>query len=500
MAVETAIRDDTDAVEVPAIRWRVLVGVGGALAVVLVSLGGRYGYYRDELYYVLCGRHPAWGYPDQPPLTPVLARLTTEIGNGSLTIFRLPCAVAMVTVAVVAGLIARELGGERFAQLLAAIACATGMIVLLAGHVLVTLTIDLPVWVVTSWLVVRLLRTRDERLWLAIGVVTAVGLLNKQLPLVFLLGLGVGMLLSPAARPLLLSRWMLLGGLVAAVAWAPVLAWQAGNGWPQFTLAREIGRSAGGLDARVGFLVVQLMLFSLGATYLWMTGLLRLWRDPRWRVYRPLAWAWVVVMVFFLLTGAQIHYAAGTYPVLIAAGAVAIERRLRARLIALVAVCVTALLTVPATLPVLSPTALAASPWAGLGQIQLDSVGWPGFVEQVAAAYRSIPAAQRADAVIFTANYAEAGAIDMYGPDLGLPPAYSGHNALAAWGPPASATAFVVVVWDEEPPDAFFSGCRMVGQVQGPVGNQETDRASISVCAGPKGGWTAVWPSLSHLD
>jgi 4-amino-4-deoxy-L-arabinose transferase-like glycosyltransferase len=496
----TATRETVATVRLPSFRWRSLALVAGVLAVVLISLSGRYGFHRDELYFLVCGRHPAWGYPDQPPLTPLLARVSAAIGHGSLPVFRLPSVIAVAAVTMLAGLIAREFGGARFAQLLTAIACATSTFVLIAGHLLETMTVDLLVWTALSWLVVRLLRTRDERLWLAIGLVAAVGLLNKQLPLVLLLGIGLGLLISADARPLLFNRWLLGGALPAALAWAPVLAWQAANGWPQFTIAHQISDEYGSLGNRLGFVAVQFVLFSLGATYLWVTGLLRLWRDPRWLPYRPLAWAWIVVIIALLLTGAQTYYAAGIYPVLIAAGAVAVEGRSRARVIALVAVCATSLLTVPAALPVLPATALADSPWSGLGETQLETVGWPGFVDQVAAAYRSIPAGPRAEAGIFTANYGEAGAIDRYGPDRGLPEAYSGHNGMAAWGPPSTATAPVVVVWEDDSPGDYFSGCRLTGKVRGPVSNEETDRASIYVCAGPIGGWDAAWPRLSHLS
>jgi Dolichyl-phosphate-mannose-protein mannosyltransferase len=496
----TATRDKVETVELPAIGWRGLALVSGVLAVVLVPLNARYGFHRDELYFIVCGHHLAWGYPDQPPLTPVIARVMAAVGHGSLPVFRLPSVIAVAAVTVLAGLIAREFGGHRFAQMLAAITCAAGTFVLAAGHLLETITVDLLAWVTMSWLAVRLLRTRNERLWLGIGTAAGIGLLNKQLPLVLLLGLVVGMLASADARDLLFSRWALVGGVLAAAAWAPVLGWQASHDWPQLTLARQIADEYGGLGGRLGFIAIQFVLFSLGATYLWVTGLLKLWRDPRWRPYRPLAWAHAVVIAVFLITAAQVYYAAGIYPMLIAAGAVAIEGRPRARLVAVIAVCVTSLLTLPASLPVLPAKTLAASPWAGLGETQLETVGWPGLVDQVVAVYRSIPADQRAGAGIFTANYGEAGAIDLYGPARGLPPAYSGQNALAAWGPPAASTSPVIVVWEDDSPDAYFSGCRPAGKIHGPVSNEETDRASIYVCTGPIGGWDAAWPKLAHLS
>lgn len=222
------------------VAWRPLLVVVGALAALQVALGGRYGYHRDELYFVAAGGRPAWGYPDQPPLTPLLAAAAQAVAPGSVTVLRLWAVLAMAGATLVSGLVARELGGGRFAQVLAALATGLGAFSLLSGHLLATSTIDLTVWVVLSWLVLRSLRTGDERLWLVAGGVLGAGLLNKQLPVFLAVGIAVGILLTPSARPVLRSAWLWCGVLVAAVLWAPVLAWQAVHGWPQLTLAGQI--------------------------------------------------------------------------------------------------------------------------------------------------------------------------------------------------------------------------------------------------------------------
>jgi hypothetical protein len=263
-------------------------------------------------------------------------------------------------------------------------------------------------------------------------------------------------------------------------------------------LSRLLEQVAAG--ERVGFYVLQLVLISLGATYLWVTGLVQLWREPAWRRYRVVAWAWVAVMAVFTVTAGQGYYPAGLYPALIAAGAVVVERRSRWRWLVAAAVVATSAMTLPIALPVLSPSRLAASAWSGPGEVQRETVGWPGFVDQVAAAYRSIPAPERRNATVFTANYGEAGAVDLYGPSRGLPPAWSGHNGYALWGPPAQGYAPVVVVWEDGAPTDRFSGCRLAGKVVMPVANEEADRASIYVCEQPIGGWRAAWPLLTHLS
>ncbi len=471
----------------------------GVLVVVLVAFSGRYGYFRDELYFLAAGRHLAWGYPDQPPGTPFLAWVMNGVGHGSLVVFRLPAVAAAAAVTLLSGVMAAEFGGRRFAQVLAAVSVAAGTFVLLSGHLLITSSIDLVVWVTVTWLAVRMLRTGRDWLWVGIGVVTGLGLLNKQLPIVLVGALVVGMLLTPSARPLLRSRWLAVGAAITAVAWAPVLTWQARHGWPQLTLAAQIRAEYGTVAERTNFLLLQLLLFSLGATVLWVAGLVKLWRDPAWARYRVLAWAWLAVFVFFVGTAGQGYYPAGTYPVLIAAGAVVAERW-RRRWLVVAAVVATSALTVPAALPVLSPTALAASPWNGLGETLRESVGWPQLVDQVAAAYRSIPADQRSHAGIYATNYGEAGAIDRFGPSLGLPPAWSGHNGYGLWGPPPQDLAPVVVVWEDTTPDRFFTDCHKFADVTGPVSNEESDRAAVYVCAGPNGGWAHAWAQLRHLS
>jgi Dolichyl-phosphate-mannose-protein mannosyltransferase len=494
---EAARVSEPGGVGVRRVAWPVVLAVAGMLGVTLVLLSGRYGYHRDELYFIAAGGHPAWGYPDQPPLTPLVAWAADRLGGGSLAVFRLPAVVVAVSVTVLSALITRELGGARFAQGLAAFATASGTYVLLSGHLVVTSTFDLLAWVLITWLVIRILRTERERLWLLVGVVTGLGLWNKQLPIVLLGALMVGVVLTPATRYWLRNRWLWMGMAVAALMWVPVLLWQERHGWPQLTLARQISAEYGTAGERLNFAILQLVLFSLGGTLLWIAGLVTLWRDDTW--HRVLAWAWLVVLVFFAVTAGQGYYPAGIYPALIAAGAVVVEQW-RARWAVVVMVAVSSALLLPAALPLLSPATLAGSPWNDLGETQRETVGWPQLVAQVASAYDSLPAAERATAGIVTANYGEAGAIDRYGAAHGLPEAWSGHNGFGLWGPPPASTAPVVVVWEDGPPTGLFSGCRLVGPVLGPVRNEETTRAAVYMCAGPANNWGREWPRLRHLS
>jgi 4-amino-4-deoxy-L-arabinose transferase-like glycosyltransferase len=485
---------------VPSVAWLPLVSITGGLLVVLVAFGGRYGFHRDELYFLAAGRHPAWGYPDQPPLTPLVAHLMDLVAPRSVWALRIPAALAAAAVTLGAGLTARELGGGRFAQGLAALATGTGLFVLLSGRLLATSTIDLLVWVTLVFLAVRAVRTGQEKLWLAAGVVAGAGLLNKQTPAFLLFALLVGMLATPPARHHLKSPWLWAGAAVAALMWAPVLVWQASHGWPQLTLAGQIHDEYGTAGERAGFFALQIVLFSLGATYLWIIGLVQLWRDPAWRRFRLIAWAWVVVLVVFTITAGQGYYLGGLYPALIAAGAVVVEHR-RRRWPVVAAVVASSALLLPAALPILPPATLNDSVWAGgAGETLRESVGWPQLVDQVAAVYRSIPPERRAQATIFASNYGEAGAIDEFGPARGLPAAWSGHNGYGLWGPPPQGADPVVVIWEDGAPDRFFAGCQPRGRIRGEVANEETERAAIFLCQAPIGGWAAAWPRLVHLS
>ena len=246
--------------------------------------------------------------------------------------------------------------------------------------------------------------------------------------------------------------------------------------------------------------MLQIFLFSLGATVLWVIGAVRVWRDPEWRFARVLAVSALLALVVFVITAGQAYYTVGVYPALIAAGAVVLERRPRLFWAMTGVVAITSAVAMPASLPILTPRTLAASGWADGGEQQLETVGWPREVSLVASAFRSLSAAQRAHAVILTANYGEAGAIDHYRARFGLPAAYSGLNAYGLWGPPPASGRPVVLVWEDERPPTYLHGCRNVRRVGGPVPNEEHDHARIFVCAGPRETWASIWPRVAHLS
>lgn len=472
-----------------------------AVVVVLLAFASGYGYHRDELYFLAAGRHLAWGYADQGPLTPLIARVMSEVSSGSLTVLRIPSALAAGATVLLAGLLAREFGGSRRAELVAAGCTAVASLVLFDGHLLSTSTFDLLVWTALSWLVVRAVRTGRERLWVAAGVVLGVGLLNKPLPAFLAFALLVGVAVA-GPRRLLRSRYVWLGALIAVLLWSPWLLWQAAHGWPQLDVSRAI--AAGGSTSSQEWWAVlpfQFLLVSPLLSPIWIAGLITLFRDSELRRYRFLAWAWVVLALVFMATGGKPYYLAGLLPALLAAGAVPVDGWLahhRTRLrhgVLIAAVVVSAVVDATIALPVLS--ADRAGPVVALNADVGETIGWPAFVHTVAEVYRRTQDTGRV--VILTSNYGEAGAIDRYGPALGLPRAYSGHNAYSAWGPPPDDDAPVIAVG--RPVTAYLRGCTLAATISKPAGidNDESD-TPVLICTGPKLPWSRQWAALRHYD
>ncbi|RAY15990.1 glycosyl transferase, family 39 [Actinomadura craniellae] len=479
--------------------------MAGALGVVLLALSTRYGYHRDELYFRVAGQNLDWGYPDQPPLLPLLTRAITELFGDALFVQRLPAALLSAAGVVVAALTARELGGHRRAQLLTAGAYTVCPFVSATGHAFYTATLDLFVSTALVWLAVRWVRTRDQRLLLGIGVVAAVAVNVKYLAVFLLAALVAGLVISGprdfARRPMLLA-----GALIAGAAAVPGLLWQARHGWPQLEMADQIA-AEGDFGGRPGFIPFQLLLTGVVLSWLWIYGLWRLFRSRELAPYRFLGYGYLLLTALFLVTAGKPYYLAGLWAALWAAGAVEVERRGAPRgagwTITVPAYVFTGISTVLLTLPVYPVGMLADTPQPVINADTAETVGWPRFAAEVARVHRALPAAERARATIVTSNYGEAGALDRYGPELGLPRAYSGHNGYWYFGRPADTGGPTIFIGPEG--DAglrrFWTDVTAAGRIDNGVDlDNEEQGKSVWVCRGQRMPWTALWPQLRHLS
>ena len=467
-----------------------------------IAVANRYGYHRDELYFRTAARHPAAGYDDQGPLTPLLGWLSETLFGETPRGLRVASAVIVALVVVVVALLARELGAGATGQFVAATSTAASAFVLAVGHLLSTTTLDALVWTATLLVVARILGGGDARLWLGAGAVVGIGLENKQLPLLLVLALAIGLAFDRRLLAQLRSPWLWGGIAVALAIWLPNLAWQGTQGWPQLELADDIRRSEAA-ESRATLLPLQLLLVGPLLVPVLGVGLWALLRESALRPWRSLGFAYLALLVLLFVLGGKPYYAAPFLLCLLAAGAVVVERWLTTRtreVLLAAALVLTAALSIVVALPALPARELESTPIADLNEDAIETVGWPELVRTVAEVYGGLSPAERATAVVFTGNYGEAGAIDRYGPELGLPDAYSGHNAYARFGTPPAAAGPVIVLGYRDP-SVSFEGCRATATIDNGVElENEEQGGTVFVCDGPRQPWAEIWPVLAHLD
>jgi len=490
----------------PSIAWTPILATAAVVLAGLLAVSARYGYHRDELYFIEAGAHPALGYPDQPLLTPLLAWAMNALAPRSLLVLRAPAALAGIASILSSALIAREVGGTRRAQTIAAASCAASTVVLTTSHFLTTETLDLAFSSVLCLVLVRLLGREDERLWVAAGAVLGVGLLNKALIGVLAVAV-IASLLAVGPRQLLGSRRVALGAALALLGALPYLAWQLAHGLPQLEVAHQ--QAAGGEEGgRAGFLPFQLVIVGLALVPVWMAGLIGLLRAQRWRRYRCFGIAYLALVVVLLAAGGKAYYISGLYPLLLGFGAVCADgwlaRGARVRMALLsAAIAVTAAISALIGLSVLPERDLGGSVVLKLDSTEGEMVGWPRFTDTVASVYRALAPDTRAHTAIFTLNYGEAGAIDLFGSAKGLPQAYSGHNGFSEWGPPPDSDTAAILVGDDTPRLAArkFRGCTIRAHVDDGVGvNNQEQGVPVWFCAAERRPWSEMWRSLRHFN
>jgi hypothetical protein len=494
------------------------IPLAAALVTLAVHLAGNphYGFFRDELYFIICGFHPAWGYVDQPPVVPLLAAGSQLFGH-SLFLLRAVPALFAAAGAYVTCLLVLEFGGATFAQIVATIAYIFANVLMAFGMKVGPDMVGLWLWPLAALYIFRIAKGGDPRLWIWVGAAIGVGLESKYSVLFFAIAILAGLSLTPQRR-ILFSRWFLAGAGVAVAIALPNFIWQAANGFPMVELLRN---GANGKNVIVGpglYLVQQLLLTDLFLSPVWIIGLVSLLRDG---TARFLGYTYVILIALMIVSHGKHYYPGDVYAIVIAAGAVPIERwtkRLLPLQAALAAAMVAAgLFFMPFSLPVLGEEQMAAyQAWVGsllhiskatmaterhqtatLPTDWADMHGWPELAATVSRTYFALPPDQRAQAAIVTSNYGEAAAIDFFGPAYGLPPAISGHNNYFLWGPRGySGNVVIDVHGDCGASQHLFQTSRVATRFNPPwVISYEQD-VPIMVCTGIKVPLATLWPTL----
>jgi 4-amino-4-deoxy-L-arabinose transferase-like glycosyltransferase len=491
----TGVRID-DALE--PVPWRVVGAVCGAVVLALLLVARRYGWHRDELYFLEAGRHHlAWGYMDQPPLTPFIARLADGVARDNLVVLRTVPALTSAATILFGTLLAREMGARRLGQIAATVAMAGGGFAIGVGHILSTAAFDLTAWMALLWLAARLLRTGDPRWWLAFGGVAGVSMLNKNLLVLLAFALLVGFVVE-RRWDLLLSPWLLAGAALALLIAAPNLIWQSQHGWPQLEMARALSRRIGG-ENRATLIPLQLLFAGPTLVPVIWWGVRWLGRSPAARPFRPLLWAWPAGIAATFATGGRPYYVLPLTTVVLLAGVVDRAARGQGRLLAwLLGVGMVG--TIALALPVLPVSSVKVT--GAVNEAVAETVGWPQLVDQVAGVVRSLPPAEQHSVVLLTLTYGEAGAIDRFGPARGLPHAYSGHNSYADFRRPTDPHATVVAVrYSVSELERWFRDCRQVATVDNGLDiDNEVQGEPIVVCRGLRTAWPQTWEQLRFLS
>jgi hypothetical protein len=440
----------------PELKAPLLIAV--ASCILMVAFHNSYGYFRDELYYIACSDHLSFGYVDQPPFSIAFLAFWRWLFGDSLHAIRLPAALAISASAFLTALIARRLGGGRFALGLSAFSVVASGMLLGSGRSYSMNSLDILFWTGALYVAVRLLAGESENLWIAFGALVGLGLLNKYSIGFMCAGLAIGLLLTPARRQLASGRFW-LGVLAAIVLFLPHVIWEVQSGFPSLEFMHNASQMK---NARIGigeFIAGQFDGMNYMNGPLWLLGLWYFFFRPEGKTFRALGWMYVVVFLIMIAGNGKVYYLSPSYPVLLAGGAVFLERLIAGhsssrawgslKFVSPVLIGILLLIGLPFMLPVLPvdrfiayekalghlPKAEEISSVGDLPQYYADQFGWEEFAAEVGRIYNTLSPEDQKQCFIFVRNYGEAGALDFFGKKYGLPPARCAHNSYWTWGP-----------------------------------------------------------------
>jgi len=471
-----------------------------------IATNGKYGFHRDELQKLDDARHLDWGFVAYPPVTPLLGRLELILFGTSLVGFRLFSALAVSLAMILTGLIVEKVGGSRDVQILAAVAVGISPLSLIQGAVFQYVAFDYLWGVMVTYFLVRLLESDDPRWWLAIGITIGLGMETRYTTGVLALGVAGGVLLTPARR-FLRGGWLWAGVAASVLVFSPNLIWQVRHHYISLEFLHYLHLRDSSQGRYRGFYREQLYTcVNLSAASLALLGLWFYLARKEGQRFRLVGWTAVVSFTLFAIYGSRAYYTAPLYPVLVAGGSVLfghLVSKLRPPLMRFIygvqwaAVCVGAVIFALLVTPVAPMGSRIWTITSGMHDQFREMIGWPDLAKAVAGVYYSLPPPQRAHTGILTGNYGEAGALNLYGPELGLPHAMGLTNSFWYRGyDPRLPNTVIVTGFDLAEGRRLFESCTVAaknGNLFGIINEESRDHRDILLCQNLRLSWPEYW-------
>ena len=505
------------------VRQNILLLSFAAVALLIhlvVNAMGGYGYFRDELYYLACSEHLGWGYVDQPPLSIFILALNRILFGDSLFALRLLPAIAAAVTVYVTGLMAREFGGNRFAQSLASVGMLASPIFLGMFTIYSMNSFDFLAWTLAAFTIVKLLKTEETRYWIVLGVVLGLGLLNKIDVLWLGFGIFLGLVLTPQ-RHWLKTKWPWIAGAIAFILFLPYIIWNLTHGLAHWEFINNATAQKYSSQTPMTFIVGQVILQNPINLPLWIGGLCWLLFVGDEKRFRFMGLIWLAAFFVLLINGhSKAEYLAPAFIPLFAAGGVAFEHWLSGKLLTwlrptyVVLIVLGGVFVAPLALPVLpvetyiryadsigmGPTSPEGKKLNKLPQFYADMFGWDNMAATVASVYQRLSAEEQAHCGIYANNYGEAGAIDFFGKKYGLPKAISGHNSYFFWGTRGYSGDVVIIIGGN--PDGHrkvFETVEQAAVITSEYAMPYENNLPVYVCRKIKVPLEEIWPSVKNF-
>ena len=485
---------------------------------ILTSAWSSYGYFIDELYYIACSKRLAFGYVDHPPLSIFLLASSRWFLGDSLPAVRFLSSLGIAGTVFMTGVIVRQLGGSRIALVIAALAVIAMPVYQLMGSFYSMNAFEPLIWAIVVFLVIRMIQSEDARCWLWIGLMMGIGLEMKHTIVLYFASLIAGILLTPSRR-LLFNRWFFVGMTISFLLILPNLVWQALNGFPSLEFYRNAMANKNIPTAPAMVVLNQILFANPFSLPLWIGGLGFFFFSGGGKKYRSFGWAYLFLLLVMIINGSsRPDRIAAMYTVLFAGGAAAIASiraasfRMPAIASIIVMLIVGGMIALPIFTPLLSPSS-TRSYISSLGlsldmeqgkrneplpQWLADRLGWRELASDVSGVYHGLPSQEQMNTVIVSTNYGEAGALEYYGPEYGLPHVFATHNSYHSWGsPPDSIHTFIAVFVDRRDLQKMFDSVVEAKVHVCPDCTRQQRVIPIYVARGPHFTFSKEWPRFA---